>query len=62
MLVPYSKYQVVARPLASTVPDSVAELAVTSEAPEVTATGAEAVVKMPSAPCAVPELFVATTR
>ena len=40
MLVPYSKYQTVARPFGSTVPFSVAELVVTFVAVPVTAAGA----------------------
>ena len=62
MLVPYSKYHVVARPFGSTVPLSVADVTVTLVAEPVTATGAAEVLKIPSAPRAVPELLVATTR
>ncbi len=62
MLVPYSKYQVVARPFGSTVPVSVAEVGVTPVAAPVTAAGAAEVVKIPSAPRLVPAAFVATTR
>jgi hypothetical protein len=60
--VPYSKYQVVDRPFGSTVPLSVAEETVTPVAEPVTATGADAVVKIPSPPRVVPPLLVATTR
>ena len=62
MLVPYSKYHVVCRPFGSTVPVRVADVTETLVAAPVTATGAAAVVKMPSAPRAVPELLVETTR
>ena len=62
MLVPYGKYQVVARPFGSTLPLSVAELTVTLVAEPVTATGAVGVAKIPSAPRAVPAPFVATSR
>ena len=62
MLVPYSKYHVVARPFGSTVPLRVAEVVVTADALPVTATGAEDVVKIPSAPRVVPSAFVATSR
>ena len=62
MLVPYSKYQTVARPFGSTVPFSVAELVVTFVAAPVTAAGAAEVAKIPSAPRLVPAPFVATTR
>ena len=62
MLVPYSKYHVVARPFGSTVPLSVAVVVVTLVADPVTATGPADVVKIPSAPRAVPGLFVATTQ
>ena len=62
MLVPYSKYQVVVRPFGSTEPLSVADETVTSLASPVTTPGAVVVVKSPSAPWLVPELFVATSR
>ena len=62
MLVPYSKYHVVARPLGSTVPVSVAEDTVMLVAAPVAATGAAGVVKIPSAPWLVPPALVATTR
>jgi hypothetical protein len=62
VLVPYSKYHVVARPFGSTVPLSVADVVVTFVAEPVTAIGAADVVKIPSEPRAVPEAFVATTR
>jgi hypothetical protein len=45
-----------------TVPFSVAVVAVTLLAFPVTTSGADEVVRMPSAPFAVPEVFVATTR
>jgi hypothetical protein len=62
VLVPYSTYQVVGRPFGSTVPFSVADVAVTLDAVPVTAAGADAVVKIPSAPRLVPAAFVATSR
>jgi hypothetical protein len=62
VLVPNSTYQVVGRPFGSTVPASVAEVAVTFDAEPVTATGPDAVVKMPSPPRLVPDPFVATSR
>ena len=62
MLVPYSKYQTVARPFGSTVPFNVAELVVTFVALPVAAAGAADVAKIPSAPRLVPAPFVATTR
>ena len=62
MLVPYSKYQLVARPFGSTLPFSVAEVGVTLVAAAVTATGAAEVVKIPSLPRAVPAALLATTR
>lgn len=62
MLVPYSKYQVVARPFGSTVPASAADVAVTLEAAPVTATGPDEVLKMPSSPRLVAAPFVATRR
>jgi len=62
VVVPYSKNHVVVRPFGSTVPSSVADVTVTADAFPVTTTGAEAVVKMPSAPRPVPALLVATTR
>ena len=62
MLVPYSKYHVVARPFGSTVPFSVAVVGVTPDAAPVTTAGADRVVKIPSAPRLVPAPFVATTR
>ena len=62
MLVPYSKYHVVARPFGSTLPLSVAPLGLTPVAVPVTAIGADRVVKIPSAPRLVPAPFVATTR
>ncbi len=62
MLVPYSMYHVVGRPLGSTVPFSVADVAVTLVAAVVTAAGADDVVRIPSAPCPVPAVLVATKR
>ena len=64
MLVPYSKFQVVGLPLGLTLPLSVAPVGVTALAAPVTAVGAGApdVVRTASAPCVVPELFVATSR
>jgi hypothetical protein len=62
VLVPYSKYQVVARPFGSTVPLRVAVVVDTLVAEPVTATGPAEVVKIPSAPRSVPAPFVATTR
>ena len=56
VLVPYSKYQVAARPFGLTVPVSVADVPLERPvAGLVTASGAGAadVVKVPSAPCAV---------
>jgi hypothetical protein len=53
---------VVGRPFGSTVPFSVADVAVTLDAVPVTAAGADAVVKIPSAPRLVPAAFVATSR
>ena len=60
--VPYSTYQSVAWPFGFTVPPSVAPVGPTPDAPDVTATGGEAVVKIPSAPLTVPEAFLATSR
>jgi hypothetical protein len=60
--VPYSKYHVVSRELGLTLPFSVADDAVMPLALPVTACGADDVVRMPSAPRVVPELFVATIR
>jgi hypothetical protein len=62
VLVPYWKYQVVARPLGSTVPVSVADVAVIAPAGPVLATGLAEVEKIPSAPRVVPALLVATSR
>jgi hypothetical protein len=62
VLVPYWKYQVVARPFGSTVPLSVAELTVTLVEEPVTALGADGVVKIPSPPRVVPLPLVATSR
>ena len=62
MLVPYSKYHVVARPFGSTVPLSVAVVVVTLVAEPVTATGAGGGGEDSVGALAVPELFVATTR
>ena len=64
MLVPYSKYHVAARPFGLTVPVSVADVLDRPVAEPVTASGAGAadVVKVPSAPCAVPAALVATKR
>ena len=49
------------RPLASTEPFSVAEVALTLAAAPVTTPGGERVVKVPWSPLAVPSLFVAST-
>jgi hypothetical protein len=64
VVVPYSKYQVAGRPFGSTVPFSVADAPETAVAAPVTTSGgcAAAVVIWPSAPVAVPLLFVATNR
>jgi hypothetical protein len=62
VLVPYSKYQVVARPFGSTDPATVAVVSVTAVAAPVVATGAGEVEKIPSWPLVVPALLVATTR
>ncbi len=60
--VPYSTYHFVDWPFGFTVPPSVAPVGPTADAGAVTATGGEAVVNSPSPPCAVAELFLATTR
>ncbi len=60
--VPYSTYQVVDSPFGFTVPPSVAVAGPTPVAAEVTATGGEAVVKIPSPPFVVAEEFLATSR
>jgi hypothetical protein len=62
VVVPYSKNHVVARPLAFTVPLSVADVGATELAPPVDACGAAEVARSPSAPRDVPALLVATTR
>ena len=62
VLVPYSKNHVVARPLGSTDPLSVADVGVTRVVAPVAAAGVARVVKMPSAPRVVPPAPVATTR
>jgi hypothetical protein len=62
VLVPYSKYQLVGRPLGSTVPFSVADVVVTAVTLPVTAAGTEEVVRIPSAPRPVPAVLVATKR
>jgi hypothetical protein len=62
VLVPYSKYHVVGRPLGSTVPFSIAEVVVTAVTLPVVVAGTDDVVRMPSEPRPVPALLVATKR
>ena len=59
---PYSTYHVVGSPLGFTVPPSVAAVGPTPDAGDVTTTGGDAVLKMPSAPFAVAVAFFATSR
>ena len=62
MLVPYSKYQLVARPFGFTVPFRVAEVGATLLAALVVTVGGELVVKVWSEPLLVPASLVATSR
>src|SRR6266852_2068082 len=62
VLVPYSKYQVVARPSGFTLPLSVADVGVTAVAGAVTALGSPLVENVASAPRVVPASLVATRR
>jgi hypothetical protein len=62
VLVPYSKRYVVARPLGSTFPFSLALVDPIELAAEVVAAGASAVTNVASAPWAVPAELVATRR
>jgi hypothetical protein len=62
VLVPYSKYQVVASPLGVTLPRSLADLGVTDVAVTVTAVGGPQVENVRSAPRLVPAPLVATSR
>jgi hypothetical protein len=62
VLVPYSKYQLVASPLAVILPLSFAELWVSADAGAVTTVGGPKVEKLRSAPRLVPESLVATSR
>ena len=62
MLVPYSKYYVVARPFGLTVPLSVADVGVDARRGAGDHAARTSVVKIPSAPWLVPAPFVATKR
>ena len=62
MVVPYSKYQVVACPLGVTLPLSLAEVSPIELAAFVTTVGAPLVEKVWSAPRLVPASLVATRR
>ena len=62
MLVPYSKYQLVAWPFAVTVPFSLAEVGAIELADPVATAGAPVVEKVWSAPLLVPASLVATRR
>jgi hypothetical protein len=60
--VPYSKYQVVASPLGTTVPDSFAEVRVIDLVEPVAVVGAPEVENVASAPRPVPASLVTTSR
>jgi hypothetical protein len=59
---PYSNTYAVGTPPEFTVPDSITDVAVGDEAEPVCAVGGASVVNASSAPYAVPEEFVATSR
>jgi hypothetical protein len=62
VVVPYSKYQLVAWPFGVTLPASFAAVVVMADTEPVTAEGAPAVVKVRSPPRLVPASLVATSR